>query len=178
MLEKKIRMEILNGKNNNIMQIEDLINIQKELSIASSHYFQSNNFEKIEDDIKNQLHQGKGFLLFNIFLQAEKKTKKKFLGLFVESAIKGKDTLIGISGEVLSTIGGGDAVKDEILKKILEVLKQQNIEESLKYFYYRNTAQLLYDLNYTKELKRFVDDYCKDSDDIDIRDVYSDFSSN
>lgn len=160
------------------MEIENLISIQKELSIASSNYFQSNDFEKIKDDIENHLQQGKGYLLFNIFLQADKKTKKRFLDLFVESAIKGKDTLIEISGDILSTIKGGDTIKHEILKKVFEVLKQQESEESLKYFYYRNIAQLLYNLNYVEELRDFINEYCKDSKDLDIQEVYSDFSSN
>ena len=157
------------------MNLDILIKQQKKIQNELNLYFNINDISKIRDDVHKQLNHGNGFLLFNIFLQSNKKTKECFLDLFIETAILGTENLIGISREIILTIGNSALQENKIIKKTYEIIKQIKSNDNLKYFYFRNIAQLLYELRLKVELQEFLMKHCKDSKDIDVQEVYIDY---
>jgi len=93
----------------------------------------------------------------------------------LRSAILSNMKVIKIAKEILLSVGNLEWFRDSLPGRIGNILRNEELEEEDKYFYYRNIAQLFYELRFSEELENFLNKYCKQSTDQDVHEIYEDF---
>lgn len=89
-------------------------------------------------------------------------------------SIKGNSTQILWSRKIVKNINR-DYLFQKLGNSIKTILENVGIECEYADYYYRNIADLFYELDFKDELKIFLDKYCKNSTDINIREIYDDY---
>lgn len=89
-------------------------------------------------------------------------------------SIKGNSTQILWSRKIVKNINR-DYLFQKLGNSIKTILENGGIECEYDDYYYRNIADLFYELDFKDELKKFLDKYCKNSTDINVREIYDDY---
>jgi len=157
-----------------LIKINEVLELQKNCDFAVFKYLESD-LSILEKDVRMNIENNNGHLMYRILLHASIDIKKHFSNTILKSAILGSENIIGSAKEILLSLGHHCWFKESILQKIDFIFQDNKIEKDYCYYYYRNGAQLLYELRFSSELQSFLDNYCKESTDIDVQEVYEDY---
>jgi hypothetical protein len=131
--------------------------------------FFSDSFENQIDDLTTVFTSGtlNDILLALEFLKVSEPKYHILIKYLVKISIDGNEIAVSEARKILLQYKN---YKNEILLSMESYFNDQK-----DYYVYGNIAQLLYELKYEEELSNFIEKYCKNNDNKDIRYIYEDY---
>jgi hypothetical protein len=131
--------------------------------------FFSDSLENQIDDLTTVFTSGtlNDILLALEFLKVSEPKYHILIKYLVKISIDGNEIAVFEARQILLQYKN---YKSEILLSIESCFNDQK-----DYYVYGNIAQLLYELKYKEELSNFIEKYCKNNDNEDIRYIYEDY---